>query len=93
MITQIRIDGFKSFVDFKLDVHPRTLLFGVNGAGKSNLFDALRLVAGTAAQGLEATIAGDRRLAARGLFHRGETRGGTGDRSTVTPGSASPSAR
>lgn len=72
MITQIRIDGFKSFVDFKLDVHPRTLLFGVNGAGKSNLFDALRLVAGTVQRGLDATIAEDPRLAARGLFHRGE---------------------
>jgi predicted ATPase len=78
MITQIRIDGFKSFVDFKLNVHPRTLLFGVNGAGKSNLFDALRLVEGTVRQGLDATIAGDRRFAARGLFHRGEARGGDG---------------
>lgn len=75
MIAQIRIDGFKSFVDFTLDVHPRTLLLGGNGAGKSNLFDALRLVAGTMAQGFDATLAGDARLAARDLFHRGEEHG------------------
>jgi predicted ATPase len=82
MITQIRIDGFKSFVDFKLDVHPRTLLFGVNGAGKSNLFDALRLVAGTVQRGFDSTIAEDPRLAAKGLFHRGER--ADGDRRQVT---------
>ncbi|MFJ4675984.1 AAA family ATPase [Kitasatospora sp. NPDC088783] len=70
MITQIRIDGFKSFVGFELDVHPVTVLLGVNGAGKSNLFDALRLVAGTVRQGFKATLAADRRLAARDLFHR-----------------------
>ncbi|MFI2612002.1 AAA family ATPase [Kitasatospora sp. NPDC018619] len=71
MITQIRIDGFKSFVGFELDVHPVTVLLGVNGAGKSNLFDALRLVSGTVHQGFDATVGGDRRLAVRDLFHRG----------------------
>ncbi|MFJ8472784.1 AAA family ATPase [Kitasatospora sp. NPDC094011] len=71
MITQIRIDGFKSFVGFELDVHPVTVLLGVNGAGKSNLFDALRLVSGTVHHGFDATVAGDRRLAVRDLFHRG----------------------
>ena len=71
MITEIRIDGFKSFVGFELDVHPVTVLLGVNGAGKSNLFDALRLVSGTVHRGFEATVAGDRRLAVRDLFHRG----------------------
>ncbi|WAL73942.1 AAA family ATPase [Kitasatospora sp. YST-16] len=73
MITQIRIDGFKSFVGFELDVHPVTVLLGVNGAGKSNLFDALRLVAGTVRRGFKETLAADRRLAARDLFHRNGT--------------------
>ncbi|MFE2553023.1 AAA family ATPase [Streptomyces sp. NPDC059355] len=71
MITQIRIDGFKSFRDFNLDVPPTLLLLGPNGAGKSNLFDALRLVAGTADRGFEATVREDPRLSPGGLFHRG----------------------
>ena len=45
MITRIEIDGFKSFLDFKLDVPPFLALVGPNASGKSNLFDALRLVA------------------------------------------------
>ncbi|MFD7833941.1 AAA family ATPase [Streptomyces sp. NPDC059761] len=71
MITQIRIDGFKSFRDFSLDVPPTLLLLGPNGAGKSNLFDALRLVAGTADRGFEATVREDSRLSPGALFHRG----------------------
>ena len=45
MITRIEIDGFKSFADFSLDVPPFLLLVGANASGKSNLIDALRLVA------------------------------------------------
>ncbi|WP_030300955.1 AAA family ATPase [Streptomyces katrae] len=71
MITQIRIDGFKSFRDFSLDVPPTLLLLGPNGAGKSNLFDALRLVAGIADRGFEATVREDSRLSPGSLFHRG----------------------
>jgi predicted ATPase len=41
MITCIELDGFKTFVDFKL---PFQIIAGANGAGKSNLFDALRLL-------------------------------------------------
>ncbi|MFE5536445.1 AAA family ATPase [Streptomyces sp. NPDC056492] len=71
MITQIRIDGFKSFRDFSLDVPSTLLLLGPNGAGKSNLFDALRLVAGTADRGFEATVRKDSRLSPAALFHQG----------------------
>jgi len=41
MITRIEIDGFKSFLDFELDVPPFLALVGPNASGKSNLFDAL----------------------------------------------------
>ncbi|MEU8174583.1 AAA family ATPase [Microbispora hainanensis] len=41
MITRIEIDGFKSFLDFQLDVPPFLALVGPNSSGKSNLFDAL----------------------------------------------------
>jgi predicted ATPase len=45
MITRIEIDGFKTFKAFKLDLAPFQVIVGANGAGKSNLFDALRLLA------------------------------------------------
>jgi energy-coupling factor transporter ATP-binding protein EcfA2 len=44
MITQIEIDGFKSFKDFKLELAPFQVIVGPNGSGKSNLFDALQLL-------------------------------------------------
>jgi predicted ATPase len=45
VITGIEIDGFKSFVDFTLDVPPFMALVGPNASGKSNLIDALRVLA------------------------------------------------
>ncbi len=45
MITRIKIDGFKSFQNFEMEFTPLTVIAGGNGAGKSNLFDALRLLA------------------------------------------------
>ena len=44
MITRIEIDGFKTFRQFKLDLAPLQVIVGLNGVGKSNLFDALRLL-------------------------------------------------
>ncbi|NJN68174.1 MAG: AAA family ATPase [Chloroflexaceae bacterium] len=40
MITRIEIDGFKTFQNFKLELGPFQVIVGVNGTGKSNLFDA-----------------------------------------------------
>ncbi|WP_328942400.1 AAA family ATPase [Streptomyces sp. NBC_00250] len=71
MITQIRIDGFKSFRRFSLDVPPTLIMLGANGAGKSNLFDALRLVAGTADRGFEETVRSDPRLTPARFFRAG----------------------
>ncbi|GIH78721.1 AAA family ATPase [Planobispora longispora] len=45
MITRIEIDGFKSFLDFELDVPPFLALAGPAAGGKSNLLDALAFVA------------------------------------------------
>ncbi|CAM5238839.1 Chromosome partition protein Smc [Streptomyces alboniger] len=70
MITQIRIDGFKSFLDFSLDVPPTLVMLGPNGAGKSNLFDALRLVAAAARGDFQQMVAKDPRLVPSALFHR-----------------------
>jgi len=44
VITRIEIDGFKSFVDFELDLEPFTVLAGPNNSGKSNLFEAILLL-------------------------------------------------
>jgi predicted ATPase len=44
MITRIELDGFKTFQKFALDLSPLQVIVGLNGAGKSNLFDALQLL-------------------------------------------------
>ena len=44
MIRRVRVDGYKSFHDTQIDLTPLTLIVGPNATGKSNLFDALRLL-------------------------------------------------
>lgn len=44
MITSLTVKNFKSFVNQTVPLGPLTLLLGGNGAGKSNLFDALRFL-------------------------------------------------
>jgi predicted ATPase len=45
MITRIEIDGFKTFRNFQMEFSPLTVVAGPNASGKSNLFDALQLLA------------------------------------------------
>jgi predicted ATPase len=45
MITSLKIKGFKSFHDFEMEFTPLTVIAGINASGKSNLFDALMLLA------------------------------------------------
>jgi len=44
MITKIEIHGFKSFHNFEMVFTPLTIVAGANASGKSNLFDALKLL-------------------------------------------------
>jgi predicted ATPase len=44
MITYIKINGFKSFHNFEMEFTPFTVIAGANASGKSNLFDALKLL-------------------------------------------------
>lgn len=44
MLTKIELDGFKTFQNFELELGPFEVIVGANGSGKSNLFDALRLL-------------------------------------------------
>ncbi|MFF4127631.1 AAA family ATPase [Microbispora rosea] len=75
MITRIEIDGFKSFLDFQLDVPPFLALVGPNSSGKSNLFDALQYVRHAALRDEDPLLA-SRRGRPHELFHR--VRKGTG---------------
>ena len=58
MITRIELDGFKTFQDFSLDLAPLQVIVGANGAGKSNLFDALRLLGRLAGSDLTSACQG-----------------------------------
>ena len=60
MITRIEIDGFKTFQDFSLDLAPLQVIVGANGAGKSNLFDALMLLSRLADSDLHSAFQGMR---------------------------------
>ena len=48
MITRIEIDGFKTFNNFRMEFTPFTVVAGTNASGKSNLFDALKLLSNLA---------------------------------------------
>lgn len=41
MLTRLKVSGFKSLVDVDVRFGPFTCIAGANGAGKSNLFDAI----------------------------------------------------
>jgi len=44
MIRRIRIDGYKSFRNFELQLRPLSVIFGPNASGKSNLLDSIYLL-------------------------------------------------
>ena len=67
MITYIKINGFKSFQNFEMTFTPLTVVAGVNASGKSNLFDALKLLSRLAETDLKTAFA-DQRGNPRELF-------------------------
>jgi predicted ATPase len=58
MLTQIEIDGFKTFRNFKVELAPFQVIVGPNGSGKSNLFDALQLLSRLAEMDLYSAFQG-----------------------------------
>lgn len=56
MLTRIEIDGFKTFRNLAIDLAPFQVIVGPGGAGKSNLFDALALLANLAEGDLRAAF-------------------------------------
>ena len=69
MLTRIEIDGFKSFERFGMDVGPLTVILGPNASGKSNLFDAIRLLSRLADTDLRTAVT-DLRGEPHELFRR-----------------------
>ncbi len=70
MLTRIEIDGFKTFREFTLDLQPFNVIAGANASGKSNLFDAIQLLARLSEADLR-TAASSLRGEPYELFHRG----------------------
>lgn len=48
MLTRLRVSGFKNLVDVDVRFSSFTCIAGVNGVGKSNLFDAIRFLSALA---------------------------------------------
>lgn len=48
MLTRLEIDGFKTFEKLDISLSPFTVILGSNAAGKSNLFDAIKLLSNLA---------------------------------------------
>lgn len=44
MITRLQINGFKNLMDVDVHFGPFTCIAGINGVGKSNLFDSIRFL-------------------------------------------------
>lgn len=44
MLTRLEVDGFKNLLGLAVDFGPFTCIAGVNGTGKSNIFDAIQLL-------------------------------------------------
>lgn len=77
MLTRLRVKGFKSLADVEARFGPFTCISGANGAGKSNLFDAIMFLRDLADHTIvEAAYrvrdrSGGRRGDLRSLFTRG----------------------
>lgn len=45
VLTRLEVDGFKNLLNLRVDFGPFTCIAGENGAGKSNVFDVIQLLA------------------------------------------------
>jgi predicted ATPase len=75
MLTRLKVDGFKNLVDVDVSFGPFTCIAGVNGVGKSNLFDAITFLGALAEKPLmDAALSvrseGERASNLRSIFYR-----------------------
>jgi predicted ATPase len=76
LLRRTRIRGFRSIADAEVSFAPLTVLLGLNGAGKSNVIDALRFVRDALA-GTPGQAVADRQGPAA-VLHRGPSSAGPG---------------
>lgn len=72
MITELRLQNWKSFSDATLYIDPISVIIGTNASGKSNIFDALKLLGSLATSTDIMEIAKDVRGGTDGIIRRGE---------------------
>jgi len=75
MLTRLKVSGFKNLVEDDVYFGPFTCIAGANGAGKSNLFDAIAFLSRLADRSLiDAALSvrdeGGRMSDLRGIFHQ-----------------------
>lgn len=75
MLTRLKVDGFKNLVDVDVRFGAFTCIAGVNGVGKSNLFDAIAFLSSLAEKSLlDAALSvrddGSHSGDMRSIFHR-----------------------
>ncbi|HET9897909.1 MAG TPA: AAA family ATPase [Streptosporangiaceae bacterium] len=82
MLTRLEVDGFKNLLDLRVDLAPFTCIAGVNGVGKSNVFDAIQFLSLLssrslldAAQEVRGVVHGDRPGDPRDLLWNGYAAG------------------
>ncbi len=72
MIIELRLQDWKSFSDAKLYIDPLTIIIGTNASGKSNLFDALKMLGALVSPTDILDIAKEVRGGAEGIVRRGQ---------------------
>lgn len=72
MITKLTLQNWKSFADATLYIDPISVIIGTNASGKSNIFDALKLLSALSSTNDIMDIAKNIRGGAEGIIRRGE---------------------
>ncbi len=75
MLTRLKVTGFKNLIDVDVRLGPFTCIAGVNGSGKSNLFDAIQFLSALTNEtlldaALSVRAEKGRTANIRNLFHR-----------------------
>ena len=73
MITELRLQKWKSFADAKVFIDPLTIVIGTNASGKSNIFDALKFLRALSTPRYVTEVLNELRGGVSGAIRRGET--------------------
>lgn len=73
MITELRLQNWKSFADAKVFIDPLTIVIGTNASGKSNIFDALKFLRALSTPRHVMEVLNELRGGVSGAIRRGET--------------------